>query len=101
MDIEAEILSLKQRVRTLEESGSDGDARTKPAALPGDAVVTMYREISEELTALGVEIAGMRMQTIQDHTACQAELLGRLDSLQLGMHHLVFRLDQLVDRGSV
>ncbi|NUR85454.1 MAG: hypothetical protein HOY71_15330 [Nonomuraea sp.] len=92
---------MKQRVQLLEASGRDSGATTGPGDLSeaADAIAGLHREISEELTALGVEIAGLRWQTVKDHTSCQSELLERLDSLQLGMHHLVFRLDQLLDKG--
>lgn len=90
MDVEEEILSLKERIRALEEGTPPGG--------DGDAVPDVRREVADGLEALGVEITGLRWQAKEYYASGHAQLLERLDDLRITMHQLELRLDQIVKR---
>ncbi|GAA3535799.1 hypothetical protein GCM10022419_014340 [Nonomuraea rosea] len=95
MDLEAEILDLKLRMQTLEQStrSDDDDTTTSAGPIP---VTDAHRELADELETLSVEVTGLRWQTREYHTSSHSQLLQRLDDLQVGMRHLELRLDQLL-----
>ncbi|MEV0623138.1 hypothetical protein AB0I81_58165 [Nonomuraea sp. NPDC050404] len=104
MDVETELLNLKRRLWALEASTSINEQngeRGTAAVAGGTVVAELHREVSDDLKALNVEVAGLRWQTKEYCDRGHSQLLERLDDLRIGLHHLDLKLDQLLVKDAV
>ncbi|MEV4581972.1 hypothetical protein AB0K16_52940 [Nonomuraea jabiensis] len=125
MNVEAEILDLKVRVEALEailrsNVGPRYDdlvpAQTGPYRFELPALVAQMSigvaeiraeiadvrtEVRQDLEALLVEVAGVRVQTNEHFNVIQSDLLGMIDSLRCDMIDLGLRIDRLTEPDGV
>ncbi|WP_188194118.1 hypothetical protein [Nonomuraea sp. SYSU D8015] len=101
MDVEAEILDLKLRVRALEASEAGGApiAATTSGMAAVEAEIADFRtEVRQDLVVLGDELAGFRWHTNERLKSLRAETLDGLTSLFRDMIELRLMLDWLLEK---
>ncbi|WP_146103476.1 hypothetical protein [Nonomuraea solani] len=98
VDLEAEILDLKRRMQAFEaDTYSKDDALTPIGATEAKTLIAdVQTGITDDLGALGVEIAGLRYQTSEYFKTAHMQMMERLDALRSDMLHLELRFDQLL-----
>ncbi|MFF4619228.1 hypothetical protein [Nonomuraea jabiensis] len=121
MNVEAEILDLKLRVEALEAGLRSNVSPRHDDIVPAQAgpyrfelpalvaqvsigvteiraeLADVRTELSQDLEALLVEVAGLRVQTNEHFNVIQSDLLGKIDSLRCDMIDLGLRLDRLAE----
>jgi hypothetical protein len=93
VDVEAEILDLKLRI-----NGLEARARSRGAVPDGKVSEGRRFDLTKEFAALGMELAGARMQTNAHFRITRSEMLERFEVLRREMIALGLRLDRLLEK---
>jgi hypothetical protein len=97
VNVEAEIDNLKLRVQALEATLPPHRASTAKS-IDIDQVAYILTEISQDLAALGDEIAGLRRHISQYVFRDQSTMLNKLDAIHCETIALGLKFDQLLDK---
>jgi hypothetical protein len=106
VDVEAEIRDLKLRMERLEahvRSGEPSIVTSMQADITAGVmeiradVVDLRTEMGQEFGALGIEISGIRSQSMDQYATARVEMLQRFDTLRCEMMELGLRLDRLLN----
>ena len=95
VDVEAEILGLKLRMDEVEATVR---ARSEVSGSQNGGRRT---DLDQEFAALGIELAGARMQTNAHFRIARSEMLERFEVLRCEMIALGLRLDRLLEKDGV
>jgi hypothetical protein len=93
VDVEAEILDLKLRM-----DGLEATVRSYGAVPDGRISEGRRSDLDQEFAALGIELAGARMQTNAHFRIARSEMLERFEVLRCEMIALGLRLDRLLEK---
>ncbi|WP_127936739.1 hypothetical protein [Nonomuraea polychroma] len=96
-----EILDLKLRVKELESSTGPNGVNTAIGIAVAQAIAQIAytrAEITQDLAALGDEIAGLRRQVNEQITPTRSDALEQYATLRSDLNHLKLRLDRLLDK---
>ncbi|NUR89064.1 MAG: hypothetical protein HOY71_33695 [Nonomuraea sp.] len=99
MDVEAEILDIKLRIQALEATLSPEGVvmRSDKAEITAD-IADIRTEVSQNIAALGDELAGLRGQTDEHLEMVRSSIGRRLDLLLCETLDLATRIDRLLER---